>query len=186
MDEEAALRSLAMGAPQIMGFNHQTIGYDTVEEMFDAFCSDVRSQLTSLFRFMEVNDLVDAVRRGDYLTFAKSYNGIGQAEFYKRRIEAYVTTYQALRAMASARGIQPVRTRAPLPAAMAAFAAAPSLRVPEVTPSTSSVETTALDIIYQTYWLRVLAAATEPNPQSAMQAAADDALARIQTLMKPD
>ena len=118
LDEQSALRSLAMGVPQIMGFNHQTVGYTTVQEMFSAFCSDVRHQLTSLFRFMEVNGLVDAVRRGDYLTFARVYNGPGQAEFYKSRIEACLATYQALRGVVPAAA----RAAAPMPAGAPALA----------------------------------------------------------------
>ena len=80
---------------------------------------------------------------------------------------------------------------APLPAAalrglaMPAVAATPALPGLEALPVTSPLLATALGIIYQTYWLRVLAAAAEPNPQQAMQAAADDALARIQALMGP-
>ena len=70
---------------------------------------------------------------------------------------------------------------APLPVA----AEAPALPGLEAAPVTSPLAAAALGIIYQTYWLRVLAAAAEPDPQQAMQAAADDALARIQALMGP-
>lgn len=104
LDERAAMLALAMGAPQIMGFNHTAIGYTSVQAMFNAF-HDVRAQLTSLFRFMEVNDLVDVVRRGDFLTFAKIYNGPGQAEYYKSLIERYLTAYQTLRGFAPARSV---------------------------------------------------------------------------------
>lgn len=183
LDEQSALLSLAMGAPQIMGFNHATVGYATVQEMFVAFCSDVRHQLTSLFRFMEMNGLVDAVRRGDYLAFARVYNGPGQAEFYKSRIEAYLAAYQALRGVAPVQGVAPARAAAPLPAGAPAAAGMPGLPAPKAASIASPLVATALGIIYQTYWLRVLAAASEPNPQQAMQAAADDALARIRALM---
>jgi hypothetical protein len=54
--------------------------------------------------------------------------------------------------------------------------------IPVTVPGASPLVAAALGIIYQTYWLRVLAAADEPDPQQAMQAAADDALARIQAL----
>lgn len=122
LDERAAMLALAMGAPQIMGFNHTAIGYTSVQEMFNAFC-DVRVQLTSLFRFMEVNDLVDVVRRGDFLTFAKIYNGPGQAEYYKSLIERYLAAYQTLRGTAPVRGgtaravAEPSGPAAPLPQA---------------------------------------------------------------------
>ena len=75
-----------------------------------------------------------------------------------------------------------VATPVAAPRGMAMPVAAPGLPELAVAPATSPLLATALGIIYQTYWLRVLAAANEPNPQQAMQAAADDALARIQAL----
>lgn len=96
LDETAALYAISMGAPQIMGFNHNAIGYATVQAMFDAFSRDVRAQLNSLFRFMEVNRLVDAVRNGDFLTFAQIYNGPGQAESYQQIIQQHFDAFQSL------------------------------------------------------------------------------------------
>src|SRR5690606_24417407 len=37
LDGRAAKLSISMGAPQIMGFNYTTLGYGSVEEMFEAF-----------------------------------------------------------------------------------------------------------------------------------------------------
>jgi len=37
----------------------------------------------------------------------------------------------------------------------------------------------ALGIIYTTYWLRALAASSAPDPEQALRAAANDALAQI-------
>jgi hypothetical protein len=45
---------------------------------------------------------------------------------------------------------------------------------------------TALGIIYQSYWLRVWAAQNAPDPQQAILAAADDALAQIRALVQGD
>ncbi len=102
LNEEAALLSISMGAPQIMGFNYATIGFANALAMFQAFQGDVRNQLASLFRFMEVNQLVDAVRRGDYATFARVYNGSGREEAYAAEITRYVNTFQRLVAPAAA------------------------------------------------------------------------------------
>lgn len=63
---------------------------------------------------------------------------------------------------------------------MAAALAQPKL---EAAPGTSPLLAAALGIIYQTYWLRVLAAASEPDAQQAIQAAANDALVHLQALM---
>ena len=114
LDETAALYAISMGAPQVMGFNHNAIGYATVQAMFDAFCRDVRAQLSSLFRFMEVNGLVDAVRTGDFLTFAKVYNGPGQAERYQQIIQQHFDAFQSLVAP-SARAARGMTATARLP-----------------------------------------------------------------------
>ena len=118
LDERAAMYSISMGAPQIMGFNHTSIGYGTVQAMFQAFANDARAQLTSLFRFMEVNGLVDAVRSGDYVSFARVYNGPGQADYYASLIREYVAAFASVKPGA-ARGLAQPTTptpRSPQPA----------------------------------------------------------------------
>ena len=128
LDERAAMLSISMGAPQIMGFNHKSIGYASPQDMFGAFQSDVRNQIDSLFRFMEVNNLVDAVRNGDYRSFAQVYNGPGQADAYAAIIAEYADAYHALAgpapaaapvvAMAAAIPVEeeePVPAQAPMP-----------------------------------------------------------------------
>ena len=105
LDERAAMYAISMGAPQIMGFNHRAIGYETVQQMFHAFQSDVRNQIASLFRFMAVNGLVDVVRRGDYVAFARVYNGPGQAEAYARLIRDYQAAFESVRGPAVARAL---------------------------------------------------------------------------------
>ncbi len=88
LNETAAMRAISMGAPQIMGFNHQRIGYPTVQAMFAAFNDGYPAQLIGLINFI-LSDaaLVDAIRRRDWRTVAKLYNGPGQAEVYAARLE---------------------------------------------------------------------------------------------------
>ncbi|MGQ9904420.1 MAG: N-acetylmuramidase domain-containing protein [Anaerolineae bacterium] len=89
LNANAAKRSISMGLPQIMGFNHSRIGYDTVEAMFDAFSADERWQLLGMFAFIVANPaLPAALQQGDFLAFAKGYNGPGQADFYAGLIRA--------------------------------------------------------------------------------------------------
>lgn len=96
LDETAAMRSTSMAAPQIMGFNHSLLGYSTVQQMFHAFQTDVREQLHGLFRFIERNGLGDVLRSGDFYTFAKLYNGMGQAQTYRQIIQQNMAIYQNL------------------------------------------------------------------------------------------
>ena len=88
LNETAAMRSISMGAPQIMGFNHLRIGYSTVQAMFAAFDDSYPAQLIGLVNFV-LSDamLVDAIRRRDWRTVAKLYNGPGQVDVYVPRLE---------------------------------------------------------------------------------------------------
>ena len=62
-------------------------------------------------------------------------------------------------------------------------AAAAALGAPALPAGASPLLAAAVGLIYQTYWLRVLAAASAPDAQEAIQAAGDDAVARIQALL---
>lgn len=97
LDERAAMFSISMGAPQVMGFNHQDIGYDSVQEMFQAFQSSERAQIESLFRFMQENNLVEAVRNRDFASFARGYNGSAAADTYAAIIQDRLAIFNGLR-----------------------------------------------------------------------------------------
>lgn len=100
---EAALRSTSMGAPQIMGFNHEHIGYPSAQAMFEAFSTSAHAQIIALFDFVKVEPArLNALRAGDFATFASSYNGPGQASLYATLIQDGVNTFNRLRATPSA------------------------------------------------------------------------------------
>jgi hypothetical protein len=125
LDEDAALRSISMGAPQIMGFNHASIGYPTPQAMFAAFEHDAGAQLLALFRFMEVNGLVGAVRNKEYRRFAVVYNGPGQPDYYADKMRDYAAAFTSIRRMAPAAGGFPRGPQPTPPAALPAPALAP-------------------------------------------------------------
>ncbi|HZS07617.1 MAG TPA: N-acetylmuramidase domain-containing protein [Blastocatellia bacterium] len=97
LNEEAGLRSISMGLPQILGDNHSLIGYDSVQEMFSAFQADERIQLIGFFDFIQgphnVSTRVSALQHKDFVAFASQYNGAGQAAVYgeliRKRFEAF-------------------------------------------------------------------------------------------------
>jgi hypothetical protein len=66
-----------------MGYNHGAIGYDSAEEMFDAFSSGIRYQILGMFDFIKgtgsSSRMVQALERGQFDQFASFYNGPGQA-----------------------------------------------------------------------------------------------------------
>mgnify|MGYP005845953297 CR=1 FL=1 len=95
-DERAAIQSISMGIAQIMGFNYAAVGYPSPEAMFAAFAHDAGAQLRAIFRFMEVNNLVDAIRNKEYRRFAVVYNGPGQPDFYASKIREYAAAFASL------------------------------------------------------------------------------------------
>ena len=95
LDPRAARLSISMGAPQILGSNYPTIGYESVEQMFDAFADNAHAQLLGLFDFIKASpQRVRALQRDDYRTFAASYNGPGQADYYRRLIAGQVQEFE--------------------------------------------------------------------------------------------
>lgn len=97
LDDTAAKRSISMGAPQILGSNHERIGYGTVQEMFDAFATDERNQILGLFDFIRSDaGMVRALQQRNYRTFAQKYNGPGQAERYAQLIADSVQAFENL------------------------------------------------------------------------------------------
>ena len=119
LDDEAALSSISMGAPQIMGFNHATVGYSSPQAMFTDFSSGARPQIASLFRYMQQNRLVQAVRNQDFLAFARAYNGIGQEELYAQRMRDWLAVYADVagdvQAAPGAADVMPMPGALPLP-----------------------------------------------------------------------
>lgn len=84
LDRGAALCSASVGAPQIMGFNYELAGFETVEAFWDAMRESEAKQLMAFVNFIINSKLADELRacttvwdtcRG----FAKGYNGDGYA-----------------------------------------------------------------------------------------------------------
>jgi hypothetical protein len=100
LNESAAMRSISMGAPQIMGFNHATIGYDSVQEMFKQFQADERFQILGMFDFIKgpgsTSPMIQALQRDNFEQFATRYNGPGQAQVYGARIRSRTQALQAV------------------------------------------------------------------------------------------
>ena len=93
-----SMYSVSMGMPQIMGFNHKKIGYKSVKKMFDSFARSERNQIIGLFDFVggRVSNMGSALRKKDFLTFAKLYNGPGKARIYADRMKRYYELFNKL------------------------------------------------------------------------------------------
>lgn len=87
---EAALRATSHGGPQIMGFNAVASGFRTALDMVEAMAASEKAQLAAFIGFIRSKGLIPALQRRDWLTFAKGYNGSGQAPEYARKMaQAY-------------------------------------------------------------------------------------------------
>ncbi len=101
LDDTAAKLALAMGAPQIMGFNYATIGHLSVDQMYTAFSTSEHYQIIGLF------DLIGgpagssrpllALQARDFDTFAVLYNGPGQAARYSSMLRSAYAAYQKIK-----------------------------------------------------------------------------------------
>ena len=95
LSETNALYSISMGAPQVMGFNYKSIGYSSVNAMFEAFSKDIRYHIMALFDFCTAKSTrVQYLLTGDFLSFAKEYNGLTAPEAYQKRLEQYYEIYK--------------------------------------------------------------------------------------------
>ena len=83
---ETACLSSSFGGPQIMGFNHAIAGYGSAAEMAAAFANSERWQVCGFFDFCSARGIIEALQAGDWHTFAKTYNGPGNAEAYAAKI----------------------------------------------------------------------------------------------------
>jgi predicted flap endonuclease-1-like 5' DNA nuclease len=99
IDDTAARLCIAMGGPQIMGFNYAAVGYTTVRQMFDDFAASERHQVVGFFNFVRSRGekAVRTLQALDFEGFAAFYNGPGQATAYGSLIRQTYEAYRRLR-----------------------------------------------------------------------------------------
>jgi hypothetical protein len=96
LEDTAALESISMGAPQIVGFNFRRLGYNNVQDMFSNFTRSAHAQLLAMFDFVRGPNTLTALQNRDYLTFAQAYNGPANATTYRDIIQRYANLYDQL------------------------------------------------------------------------------------------
>ena len=101
LDDTAAKSSISMGSPQIMWFNFSGIGYESVQQMFEAFASGDRAQIIGFFDFVQGPSTnsrrVLALQANDFNTFASMYNGPGQAATYGGLIQNTLNAFHKIK-----------------------------------------------------------------------------------------
>lgn len=87
LDLEAAHESISMGAPQIMGFNHERVGFPTAQAMYEAFKSAPVQTIAFINYFLSDPALVQAMHDKDWRTIAAKYNGTGAVDSYSKLLQ---------------------------------------------------------------------------------------------------
>jgi uncharacterized protein YgiM (DUF1202 family) len=95
LDENAAILSISMGAPQIMGFHFERIGYQSVVEMFDAFAGSIQGQVNGLFDFFSPR-MLQYLKDLAFEDFAGMYNGKGQKKVYGNKIQKHYVAFKKM------------------------------------------------------------------------------------------
>ena len=75
LNPEAAMKSCSWGRWQIMGFNFDDCGYDSVGEFVDAMKESEAKQLQAFVAFVISNGLAKHLRSKNWAKFAAGYNG---------------------------------------------------------------------------------------------------------------
>ncbi len=75
IDRAAALQSVSWGIGQVMGSHWKVLGYGSVEDLVAEARSGVAGQVRLMLRFLEANGLIGTIRRHDWASFARAYNG---------------------------------------------------------------------------------------------------------------
>jgi hypothetical protein len=80
INPEAALKATSWGLGQIMGLNHEVVGYHTVFDMVEAFKGDEEAHLNAIIDFLMASGIDDDLRNHDWAAVARVYNGPGYAK----------------------------------------------------------------------------------------------------------
>ena len=95
LDTDAAILSISMGAPQIMGFHFERIGYQSKVEMFDAFAASIQAQINGLFDFFSPR-MLQYLKDLEFESFAGMYNGSGQKKVYGEKIQKHYAAFKKM------------------------------------------------------------------------------------------
>lgn len=77
---DSALESASWGIGQVMGYHWKALGYPSLQAFINAMYKDEASQLDAMCRYIQVNNLVNALKNKDWKSFARGYNGAAYAK----------------------------------------------------------------------------------------------------------
>jgi N-acetylmuramidase len=95
LDRTAALKSASWGLGQVMGFNFQKAGCDSVEAMVQKNMESEDEQLMAMAKFLKASGLDRPLAAQDWTSFARGYNGPDFARnLYDAKLAAAFQRYQ--------------------------------------------------------------------------------------------
>lgn len=74
---DAAYASASWGCFQIMGYHYSSLGYSSVDAFVASMYQKEAKHLLAFGRYLEANNLVNALKNKDWHKFARGYNGPG-------------------------------------------------------------------------------------------------------------
>lgn len=91
IDATAAYSSISIGVGQVMGSNWKSLGFESPLDMLKLASRGLAGQVELMVKYIEVNGLVDELRRKDWSAFARAYNGPAYAKnaYHTKMAEAY-------------------------------------------------------------------------------------------------
>ena len=89
---DSAMMATSWGLFQIMGFNYQSAGFDSVLAFVDAQKESEKNQLEAFIHFLKASKLLKPLQDEDWRRFAEGYNGKRYEEnrYHLKLVEAYV------------------------------------------------------------------------------------------------
>lgn len=84
LDPDLAYECVSIGLGQVMGAHWENLGYSSAKAMLSEAHDedpgkDKEDQIDMMFRYLEANDLLEHLRRGNWARLALGYNGPGYA-----------------------------------------------------------------------------------------------------------
>jgi len=80
IDRDAALASASWGKFQLMGFNWQAAGAESLQDFVNRMYRSEGAQLDAFVEFVTWSGMSDSLRKHDWAHFARMYNGPGYAK----------------------------------------------------------------------------------------------------------
>lgn len=97
LDRNAALQACSWGAFQVMGFNWKAAGFRSLQAFINAMYAGVDGHFAAMVGFIRSDaDMVRALRRHDWASFARLYNGpaFRQNKYDSKLADAYAQHQQ--------------------------------------------------------------------------------------------